>query len=424
MSADRPTPGCTFVTHRRRLDLYRRWADGPVDDEAVVEAVTELDDAVAAVDGRRFVPTPFTVRDELAAAAGLDGVEVWVKDETGNVADSHKGRHLFGVAVDHRLAARVGRPVTGRYAIASCGNAAVAAAVVAAAAEHELEVFVPTWADPDALARIADLGAAVVSCPRRDGVAGDPAYLAFREAVEAGAVPFSCQGTDTPGALDGGRTLGWEMVDALTGDDPASGDGGGAPAMLDHVVVQVGGGALATCVARALAEEVAAGRLAELPRFCAVQPEGCHPLVRAWDRLVSELLDGDPPDTNGARLEAARRLGRMGEAPRRTIVERLRRDPDRYMWPWEDEPRSIASGILDDVTYDWVDVVEAMLASGGFPVVASEDALASAHRVGREATGIDASPTGTAGLAGARILGDLGVLGRGDRLAVLFTGRR
>ncbi|RMH81508.1 MAG: pyridoxal-phosphate dependent enzyme [Actinomyces sp.] len=413
--SDPGSPTCTFVTHRRRLDLHRRWS--PVLGEAAVVAEIEaLDRAVEEVDGRRFVPTPFSARPELTLADGDDGsadtagIEIWVKDETGNVADSHKGRHLFGVAVDHRLAARDGRPVEGRYAIASCGNAAVAAAVVAAAAGRELEVFVPTWADVDAVARIEALGARVVACPRVPGTVGDPAYLAFREAVERGAVPFSCQGTDTPGALDGGRTLAWEMGEVVD--------------RLDRVVVQVGGGALATCVARGLAEEVAEGRLASLPCFHAVQPVGNHPLARAWDRLVAELLETTAPTDNADRAAAAGRLGRMGEAERRVVTARLRSTPDRYMWPWEDEPRSVATGILDDVTYDWIDIVDAMLASGGFPLVAGEEDLITAHRLGRAATGIDVSATGTAGLAGARLLAGLGVPDAGERVAVLFTGRR
>ena len=30
------------------------------------------------------------------------------------------------------------------------------------------------------------------------------------------------------------------------------------------------------------------------------------------------------------------------------------------MWAWEDEPRSTADGILDDETYDWLGVLDAV----------------------------------------------------------------
>ena len=65
-----------------------------------------------------------------------------------------------------------------------------------------------------------------------------------------------------------------------------------------------------------------------------------------------------------------------------------------------DEPQSIAHGILDDETYDWLAVVEGMLATGGAPVVVDEETLARRTTLAREATGIDVDPTGSAGLAG------------------------
>ena len=57
------------------------------------------------------------------------------------------------------------------------------------------------------------------------------------------------------------------------------------------------------------------------------------------------------------------------------------------MWPWETEPHSIAHGILDDETYDWAAVVEAMLTTGGRPVVVSEELLARANQLARRVDG-------------------------------------
>ena len=69
---------------------------------------------------------------------------MWVKDETGNVAGSHKARHLFGILLELRVAEALGHgDPASPLAIASCGNAAYAAAVVARAAGRELRVFVP-----------------------------------------------------------------------------------------------------------------------------------------------------------------------------------------------------------------------------------------------------------------------------------------
>jgi threonine synthase len=91
------------------------------------------------------------------------------------------------------------------------------------------------------------------------------------------------------------------------------------------------------------------------------------------------------------------------------------------MWPWESEPKSIATGILDDETYDWLAVVGGMLRSGGRPTVVSEDLLAEAHRRGTDA-GFCVDATGTAGLAGLLALRSEGVVGPDEKVAVLFTG--
>ena len=94
------------------------------------------------------------------------------------------------------------------------------------------------------------------------------------------------------------------------------------------------------------------------------------------------------------------------------------------MWPWETVPHSLAHGILDDETYDWVALVEAMLATGGQALIVDEDEIAEANVLGAEATGIGVDPTGSAGLAGLARLCRRGDVGQGERAAVLFTGAR
>ena len=437
----------TFETYAERLEAGRLAADGAADRDRLLAVIGEFDEAVAGVEGHGFEPTPFAPAPELAEAAGIGDAELWVKDETGNVSGSHKARHLFGVAVDHRLAGTGDdSSSTAPYAIASCGNAALAAAVVARAVGRRLDVFVPTWANEAVLSRITELGGRVVRCEREPGVPGDPAHHAMLAAIRAGAVPFSCQGTETPATIDGGRTLAWEMVDALVGHD------GSRPARLDRLFVQVGGGALATAVVTGLSGAVARGDLARLPRVHAVQPEGNHPLVRAWDTLALELRTQEraggsrdrnyfldrvvtaqaaPLGTIDNRLRAriATEMAPMSDDRLQESVDRLRYDPEHYMRAWEKEPVSYASGILDDITYDWIDIVEAMLASGGWPLVATDDDFRRAHRLAHGHTGIDVCPTGASGLGGLLALhaasegaGTPGV-SRGERVAVLFTGR-
>lgn len=361
-----------FIEYRHRLDSYEAVTGGHLSDDRFVELVARLDAAVASVDGDGFAVTPTRSRPELAEAIGFDG-ELWVKDETGNVAGSHKARHLFGTALNLLVAEELGQPKADRLAIASCGNAALGAGVVAAALHRRLEVFVPTWADEWIVSRLDELGASVTRCPRRDGEAGDPAYLRFREAVEAGARSFSVQGTDTDSAFDGGRTLGWELADQLPGGITAD----------DRLYLQVGGGAMAT----------AASMGAPHATLFPVQAEGCAPLARAWDRLAA----------NGFDFEAAAGA------------------PEDFMWAWEDEPHSAATGILDDVTYDWLPLLQRTRESGGRPIVVPENLIVRAHELARSSTEIVVSTTGSAGLAG--LLADLDAAkAAGGRAIVAFTG--
>jgi threonine synthase len=94
------------------------------------------------------------------------------------------------------------------------------------------------------------------------------------------------------------------------------------------------------------------------------------------------------------------------------------------MWPWETEPVSIAHGILDDETYDWLAVVRAMLLTGGRSVVVDEATLMEANALARPALGIDACHTGTAGLAGLITLVRHGLVGPDETVAVIFSGIR
>jgi threonine synthase len=381
--AREPNP---FIRYRRLLHAYHLATSRGLTDEAFEALVRSLDERVAAVDGHGFAETPFVRSCELSDALGLSAAGgVWVKDETRNVAGSHKARHLFGVLVylavaeELGLTERVRRP---ELAIASCGNAALAAAVVAAAAGRRLRVFVPLDAAPSILDRLDDLGARVETCPR-DGFPGDPAYRKLLKALADGALPFTCQGNLNGLAVEGGETLGWELV--------SSG------AALDRLVVQVGGGALASACIHAFREGVELEALAAMPRIDTVQTEGAWPLKRAFDAV-------------GAR-------GEVEEALRFASHHR-----SAFMWPWEEDPHSVAHGILDDETYDWLAVIEGMRRTRGRALVVGEEALVRANTIARGATGIDVDHTGSAGLAGLLELRAAGEIGDDERIAVLFTG--
>lgn len=389
--------GTPFAYYRNLLHSRHRAAEGGVGDEEFAEIAGRLDDAVAGVSGRGYRATPFGRVDSLSNELGFSAAGgVWVKDETGNVSGSHKGRHLMGVLLHLEVAERLGLADPDRrpdLAIGSCGNAALAAAVLARAADRRLRVFVPVDADPVVLRGLRDLGAEVVTCERAPATPGDPAFARLRAEVAAGALPFTCQGSENGLVIEGGETLAYEMVSDLRTEGVT----------LDHLVVQVGGGALASACVQGFEEAVALGALARRPRTHTVQTASGHPLERAYQRVRNGLERSfGPADVQAALRDAASHRSRV-------------------MWPWESEPRSIATGILDDETYDWRAVVDGMLATGGRPLVVSEECLAHAHRLGKSA-GYAVDPTGSAGLAGLLDLVSEGDVGADDRVGVLFTG--
>ena len=386
--ADRPS-GSIDVGSFARYDEDLAWAAyaaaNGMDQETRLELVAGLDVAVRAVAGIGFAPTPFARSNQLSDALGFDAHGgVWVKDETGGVAGSQKARHLFSILLHLRAAETLGQlPDRPPLAIASCGNAALAAATLAMAASWPIDVYVPTWMS-DGFGNVLDnLGARVHRCERRaSDPPGDPAMFRFREAVDAGSIPFTVQGPENALALDGGRTIGWEMCEQL--------EAAGAPS-LDRVFIQVGGGAFAACVGSAINSRCPTVRLH------AVQTEGCAPLARAWNRADELGLGAD---------QSAQRW-------------------EELMTVW-DNPHSLADGILDDETYDWIGVFDAMTASGGSPVVVPEPSVIAAHELAR-ASGFDVSATGSAGLAGLMtLLGSAGGAAEpvlpSERVAVVMSG--
>jgi threonine synthase len=310
--------------------------------------------------------------------------------------------------------------------------------------------------------RLHGLDAQVVTCERRQGERGDPCYLRFKESVSAGALPFCCQGSDNALTVEGGATLTWEVLDRLRESPP------------DRVFVQVGGGAFAASCARAWDTAKRVGLIARLPRLHPVQTAGGFPLARAWAMvavrtLEAMLLESDvfesavPGEVVGfgaqevmsalrafadargddeasiARAVSVeqRALRACAEAlasevchdEARQVLQQAARRRSSFMWPWEREPHSRAHGILDDETYDWREVLEGTIASAGWPIVVSEEQVDRANSVGREATGIDADHTGTAGLAGLLALIDVAsgrdpLVAPDERILVVFSGVR
>lgn len=413
-----PAPGPAHPLARgREWTLAGRLARAAgLGDEALLESLASLDGRIARTWGGGLTAARAAESPTLAAALGLARGRVLVLDETAQAGGSHKTRHLAGFAwlllLRERLGLADAAERTAPLAVASCGNAAVAAALVARALDRELVAFVPAGADPAALARIEELGARIERCAAGAGAPpGDPCIARLRAAVRAGALPFSCQASENGLVLAGAATLGHEL--AL-----AAGERGGA-ARLDRVAVPVGGGALLSAIARGLEEARAAGLVAGTPRLVAVETEAVDPLARAVEALRAELARSD---AEGTTVETP--VGPAAEAPAlERAVRRLAADAARRLPPLAAPAGSIASGILDPECYDWPLAAPAVIASGGEVVTVGESRLLEATALAREATGAPVSPTGVAGLAGLIELAARGALAPDEHVGLVLTGR-
>jgi len=379
------------------------------------------------LEGRSLAVTPLLAIPELGQTIGHGGV-LAVKDETGQPGGSHKVRHLAGTML--YLEALRGDGVKRPLAISSCGNAALAAACVARAAGYSLKTFVPEDVNPEVAELLRERGADVVVVPRLSTGNGDPCYLAFREAVRAGAVPFCCSGRDNWSNIEGGRSLGYEaaLQWPVLGGEP------------QHLVLQVGGGALARSVAQAFEILHSLGVVESLPRIHACQTEGAFPFVRAWLKLLAVAakragMDFPLPESlDEMKAFLSEREDLIAEAVEytrlnfasdtvRQVFELAADEPFRFMRAWDGPaPHSLAHGILDDETYDWYFLARAMLRTGGRAVIASENLIAKAHELALAHTPVSVSPTGSAGLAGLLALKEVRAVENSARVGLFFTG--
>ncbi|MDG1845945.1 MAG: pyridoxal-phosphate dependent enzyme [Acidimicrobiales bacterium] len=368
-----------FIKWRKLLWSWHRATKSGWSDKNYVDLVNEIDKGIATIDGFGFQITPVGVWDK--ALHSLPNKCFW-KNETINVAGSHKARHLMGLLLHLAVDAVDGGR---RLAISSCGNAALGAATIARAVSRPIDVFIPSWANPKIVQKLEALDATIHVCERKSAERGDPCMNRFQEAVEIGALPFGVQATKNIYALDGGRTIGWELAEQLANEP------------VDCLFVQVGGGALLTSCTIGLLEAQKFGILPEVPSVWAVQTEGCAPFDRAW-RKVSK---SDPVQ---ATLDYA--------------VE----NAASLMFPWE-EPQSSATGILDDVTYDWLGVMKSLLLTKGESIVVSEQHILHAHEI-VTGLGIDAEPTGSASFAGVLAALESRSISSEERVGILLTGRQ
>jgi threonine synthase len=222
--------------------------------------------------------TPLLELPRLAAHFGIR--KLWGKDEGQNPTGSFKARGL-GMALTRArtLGAR-------GFVIPSAGNAGGAAAVYAARCGLPCVVIVPRGTPPAAVAEAQIAGAHVFTIEGSIATAGR---------VVAKVAPllgwFDLSTLKEPYRLEGKKTMGLELAEQLDWRMP------------DVLLYPTGGGTGLVGIPKGYEELRAMGWLpGSLPRFFAIQADGCAPVVKAFDSGAETTSAWENPTTHAAGL--------------------------------------------------------------------------------------------------------------------------
>jgi len=222
--------------------------------------------------------TPLLELPRLAAHLGIG--KLWAKDEGQNPTGSFKARGL-GMAITRArtLGAR-------GFVIPSAGNAGGAAAVYAARCGLPCVVIVPRGTPSAAVAEAQIAGAHVFTIEGSIATAGK---VAANVAPQLGW--FDLSTLKEPYRLEGKKTIGLELAEQLGWRMP------------DLLLYPTGGGTGLVGIPKGYEELRAMGWLSgALPRFFAVQAEGCAPVVKAFADGAETTTAWENPTTHAAGL--------------------------------------------------------------------------------------------------------------------------
>jgi threonine synthase len=305
---------------------------------------------------------PLEEGDEVTLAEGftpLLAVEenVWVKDEARNPTGSFKAR---GMALAVSMAKHLGAK---KFAAPSAGNAAGALAAYGARAGLPVVVAMPDDTPKAFFDECALYGA---TSHRVQGTIADAGKF-LREHGPKDAYDVST--LREPYRIEGKKTMAYELVEQLGGEVP------------DVVLYPTGGGTGLVGMWKAFDEMETIGWLTpgRRPKMVTVQPEGCPPIVNAFDRGA---------DTAGTWENAY------------TIADGLR------------VPRAIADFLILRTIRD----------SGGTAIaVSDEDMVNDMLLMGRH-EGVSAAPEGAAALGAVRKLVASGSIKKHETVVLFNTG--
>jgi len=211
------------------------------------------------------------------------GLEVWIKDESGNPTGSFKAR---GLSLAVNRARELG---AAGVELPSAGNAALAAAAYAAAAGLPCRVAVPADAPATILDRCREHGAEVLA-------GGANLVEAGRRLAGSDDGYWNIATLREPYRVEGKKTMAYEIAEQLGWRQP------------DWIIYPTGGGTGIIAMHRAFGELRRLGLVSgPAPRFVAVQMAGCAPIVKAFQEGRPEAEPWSDPVTRawGLRVPVA-----------------------------------------------------------------------------------------------------------------------
>jgi threonine synthase len=231
--------------------------------------------------------TPIVEAPELARELGI--ARLVIKDEGLNPTASFKARGM-SAAVTRALALGVPGLV-----VPTAGNAGAALAAYGAAARLPVRVFAPASTPSPILATIRALGAELSLV---DGHIGDAGKAARAFAASDGF--FDMSTLREPYRIEGKKTMGLELAEQLDWRLPS------------HVVYPTGGGTGLIGMWKVFGEMRDGGWLApdaRMPRMIVAQPDGCAPIVRAFEAGAEFATPWENPETHASGLRVPGPLG-------------------------------------------------------------------------------------------------------------------
>lgn len=304
---------------------------------------------------------PVTEGEEVTLVEGFTPLvqvdtTTWIKDEARNPTGSFKARGMSAAVSMARL--------LGAKALVapSAGNAAGALAAYGAAARLPVVVAMPEDTPRPFVEECRHYGAEVHLVPGTIADAGR--FLREHGPKDA----FDVSTLREPYRVEGKKTMGYELFEQFDRTLP------------DVVVYPTGGGTGLVGMWKAWDEMEALGWIGEgRPRLVSVQPEGCAPVVRAFER---------------------------GEE--RTTA-----------WP---SPHTAAYGLRVPSPIGGFLCLRALRATRGTGRAVPEAAIGPATRELSARTGLDICPEGGAAWAVAQALSASGWIAPGERVVVFNTG--